>query len=306
MKLKMREIILVVLVVLLSGVRAEGAPDQDPKAKSVTASQTQSEETLFNTLNETLEENRKIRLGIKELQQALQKKTIESEDLKKELRNLEGLALERNRELLTQTKDLEKKLAETDRARADFEKEREDFLDKKEKLEALTRKTEEENARLKKLLANSVLDEEREAILKAAQENGQVAKRAEERLAKLNYDNQKFRNELVAAHYEMGANLFQLKRYQEAHAAYEKVVELDSTHAWAYHNLAVLDDYYLDDPGAAYSNYQKYLNYKPLDEEAGAVRRRVLDMNMLQKVAPQSPLKADFERIQQEGKNAKV
>ncbi len=41
-----------------------------------------SEEALFNTLNETLEENRKIRVSMKEIQQALQKKTIESEDLK--------------------------------------------------------------------------------------------------------------------------------------------------------------------------------------------------------------------------------
>ena len=85
-----------------------------------------NEETLFNTLNETLEENRKIRIGMKEMQSALQKKTIETEDLKSELRKLENLALERNRELGQKVKDLDTQMKTTTENSAKFELEKDE------------------------------------------------------------------------------------------------------------------------------------------------------------------------------------
>lgn len=265
-----------------------------------------SEEALFNTLNETLEENRKIRVSMKEIQQALQKKTIESEDLKSELRKLEALALERNRELGSKVKELDQEIQASKEAAAAFEAEKTEFRAEKKKILEEARQSQTENSRLRKMLANSVMEEEKETIVAMARENGAVAEKAQGRVTQLNNENQAFRSDLAAAYYEMGNLYFKVKSYPEAVAAYQKVIQYDPANSWAYHNLAVIQDYYLNDRNAAYENYQLYLNYKPMDEQASEVRRRVLDLNLLQKVSPKNPLEKDFDKLHHESRNAKL
>lgn len=263
-------------------------------------------ESLFATLNETLEENRKIRTSLKEVQQTLQGKIVENQDLKKEMGKLESLALERNRELTGETKDLKQQIKDSEAAMQKFETEKRLFYKEKERIEKESIQIKDENEKLRKTLATSVLEEEKEAILKAVKENGMAAQKAEARIAQVNIENQIQKNELIAAQYQMGNVLFQMKRYPEAVAAYKKVIERDPTNAWAYHNMAVIEDYYLNDSKSAYIHYQRYLDYKALDEEAGEVRRRVLDLNFLSKLAPETPLKNDFEKFHQETRNAKI
>lgn len=282
---------------------------QEPPARSETMQppvKGGSEEALFNTLNETLEENRKIRLSMKEIQQALQKKTIESEDLKSELRKLEALALERNRELGSKVKELDQEIQASKEAAAAFEAEKAEFRADKKKILEETRQSQTENSRLRKMLANSVMEEEKETIVAMARENGAVAEKAQSRVTQLNNENQSFRADLAASYYEMGNLYFKVKSYPEAVAAYQKVIQYDPANSWAYHNLAVIQDYYLNDRNAAYENYQLYLNYKPMDEQASEVRRRVLDLNLLQKVSPKNPLEKDFDKLHNESRNPKL
>ncbi len=297
---------------IILGVTASASAQTSQEAKEVSAEAMKqlpkggSEEALFNTLNETLEENRKIRATMKEVQQALQKKTIENEDLKTELRKLEALALERNRELGLKVADLDKQIQASKDAAAAFDAEKAEFRTEKKKILEETRQSQTENSRLRKMLANSVLEEEKETIVQMARENGAVAERAQSRVTQLNTENQTFRANLAAAYYEMGNLYFKIKSYPEAVAAYKKVLEYDPANSWAYHNLAVIEDYYLNDRNAAYEHYQLYLNYKPVEEEAAEVRRRVLDLNLLQKVNPGTPLEKDFDKLHHESRNAKL
>ncbi|HRK62115.1 MAG TPA: tetratricopeptide repeat protein [Candidatus Omnitrophota bacterium] len=267
--------------------------------------QNASEETLFYTLNETLEENRKIRVSLKEMQQAYEKRTIENEELKAELKKLEGLALERNRELLNQTKALEMKLKETEASAVTAAQDHKQFNEEKEKILAEINQAQAENEKLRTLLANSILEEEKEALMRAAQQNGVAAQKAHDQLTRLNQENQAYKNNVSEAYYEMGNVLFQIRKYPEAAANYRKVIEHDPAHAWAYYNLAVLEDYYLNNAKSAYEHYQLYLNYKPVEEEAGEVRRRILDLNLIQKMTPTSPLKSDFDSYHKETNNPK-
>lgn len=263
----------------------------------------EGEETLFNTLNETLEENRKIRIGMKELQQALQKKTIESEDLKSELRKLESLALERNRELGDKVKDLDSQIQATKEAEAKFQTEKEEFLADRKKIKEESHAMQLENSKIRKMLANAVLQDEEDEILAVARENSESAKKAQARVIALNTENQSLKNEIANAYYQVGNTLFQIKRYNEAAEAYKKVISADPANAWAYHNLAVIEDYYLNQPNEAYEHYQLYLTYKPAAEEAAEIRRRLLDLNMLDKVSPATPLSRDFDRLHQGSRN---
>lgn len=264
------------------------------------------EETLFNTLNETLEENRKIHLAMKEMQQALQKKTIESEDLKSELRKLEALALERNRDLGQKVKDLDIQIKASSETEAKFMLEKDEFSKEKKRIKEESRAAQNENSKLRKMLSNSILEEEEESVLQVARHNDEVARMAQERMIQINTENQAVKNEVANAYFHMGNTLFQVRRYVEADEAYRKVIAYDPSNAWAYHNLAVIEDYYLNDPKSAYEHYQLYLNYKPAGEEAQAVRRRILDLNMLDKVSPITPLKKDFDAFHNESRNAKL
>lgn len=288
--------------------KAAAAPQQQIAPATTSQSkvaQNASEETLFYTLNETLEENRKIRVSLKEIQQAYEKKTIENEELKTELKKLEGLALERNRELLNQTRALEMKLKETETSAVSVAQEHKQFNEEKEKVLAEINDAQAENERLRQLLSTSILEEEKEALMRAAQQNGVAAQKAHEQLTHLSKENQAYRHSVSEAYYEMGNVLFQIRKYTEAAANYRKVIEQDPSHAWAYYNLAVLEDYYLNDAKSAYENYQLYLNYKPMEEEAQEVRRRILDLNLLQKMTPTSPLKSDFDSYHKETNNPK-
>ncbi len=277
----------------------------EPTAVKRDAAKGDNEETLFNTLNETLEENRKIRVAMKELQQALQKKTIEAEDLKSELRKLEALALERNHELGQKVKDLDDQIKASADKSAKFEIEKDEFMKEKKAIKEESHAKELENIKLRKMLGNSVLRDEQEELLKTARENSEMAKQSQEQIIKLNTENQTFKNELATAYYQSGDILFQVKRYGEAVEAYQKVISYDPANSWAYHNLAVIEDYYLNQPQLAYQHYQLYLNYKPADEAAQDVRRRILDLNLLDKVAPTTPLKRDFDKMHRESTNAK-
>lgn len=293
-------------------MKKESKPEPQKKEAALPASEqretpkTENVETLFSTLNETLEENRKIKTGLKELQQSFQKKTIENEELKKELKKLEGLALERNRELSDRAKELEGKLKGSETSAQEFLKEKERFDQEKNQVRQESAIIQEENKKLKQTLASSVLEEEKASIIKIAKENGDAARKAGTSMVHLNAENQKMKNNLAAVQYEMGNVYFLLKRYSDSVKAYSRVLEYDPANAWAYHNMAVIEDYYLGDSQAAYAHYQQYLNYKPLDEEAQEIRRRVLDLNLLQKVSPDNPLKSDFDQVHKETRNPAI
>ncbi len=296
---------------LILGGAAGAATDQKvpqvtPAETRKEASKGENEETLFNTLNEALEENRKVRLAMKEMQLALQKKTIETEDLKSELRKLESLALERNRELGQKVKDLDSQIKTTNETASKFELEKDEFTREKKRIKEESRSSQLENSKLRKMLANAVLQDEEDAILTTARENSEVARKAQERVIQLNTENQTFKNDIATVYYQMGNILFQVKRYPEAAEAYKKVIGYDQANSWAYHNLAVIEDFYLNDSSAAYEHYQLYLNYKPAGEDAQEVRRRVLDLNMLNKISPVTPLKGDFDKFHQESSRAKL
>lgn len=309
MKMKIIPFLILIAFAFQPGFAAETRTEPLPAAEPVMKKDTgkgDNEETLFNTLNDALEENRKARISLKELQVALQKKTIEAEDLKSELRKLEGLALERNRELGQKVKALDDQIKTTNQTSAKFELEKDEFTAEKKRIKDESRAMQLENSKLRKMLAGSILQSEEDAILATAHENSEVARKAQERVIQLNTENQNFKNELSTAYYQMGNILFQTKRYTEAAEAYQKVIKNDPSNSWAYHNLAIVEDYYLNNQHSAYEHYQLYLNYKPADEEAQEVRRRILDLNLLQKVAPSTPLKKDFEKFHQETQSPKL
>lgn len=259
-------------------------------------------QALLTTLNETLEENRKIRETLKGLQQSVEEKTIENKRLNGQIQDLEALSIQGNKQLTDKVVQLQTKLKETSDAVKSSESDKKSFENEKQKILDEIEHLRDENKKIKELLKTSVLQEEKDRLMKLISHNEDATMRAVQKLAEQNSENQQMKQELDSAYYNLGNTLFKLRDYQGAVAQYEKAIEWNPTNAWAHHNIAVIYDYYLFKEDLAVLHYQKYLDYKPAKEEAHEIRRRILDLSMLKKVAPTNPLEMDFKAFHKQDK----
>jgi len=247
---------------------------------------------ILGVLNETLEENRGLRENIDTVKSALERMTIENNVLRTRVRNLE------------KTIDAKDALSEKDQEAAEsqqkayeeLENEKEKLLEVVMKREDELKKESEENEKITALLSRAILEDERDEYQNLIQTAQKQANDAVIRLAGTKRENEQIKIELIHMHYRLGNVMFESKNYDGAIKQYKKTLEWDSSHSWAHHNLAIIYDFYLDDHPLAIYHYERYLVLKPIDEEAQAIRERVLELELLKKVVPSQPLKLDFSK----------
>ncbi len=269
----------------------KGAPPPPPSAQNAEA----GVQTLLSTLNETLEENRKIRESLKTLQQSLEEKTVENSRLTGQIQKLETVSIQGSKQLTEKVEQLQSELnksAETiqksEAEKQAFDKGKQQILDEMEQLQ-------KENKKIGELLKSSLLKEEKEELLKLIQHNEKAALGAVNRVAEVNAVNEKIRQELDEAYFKLGNSLFEMRNFEGAAAEYKRALQWNPANAWAHHNLGIVYDYYLNQTDLALIQYQKYIDYEAAPEKAGEIRRRILDINLLKKVTPDTPLKNDFD-----------
>ena len=81
-----------------SGKSALQASAAEKKGGVAVMPEGQNVEKLLYTLNETLQENRKIRQSMRDLQEAFEKVTLEKSDVAEQMRKVEKMAIQRNKE----------------------------------------------------------------------------------------------------------------------------------------------------------------------------------------------------------------
>lgn len=276
------------------------APEQQvpPPAAEDAKSPQENVEVILSTLNETLEENRKIRENMKAMQTALDQSTTEKDSLKKQIKDFETLALQKTSDLKSDTVDLQKKLDQATSDKEKFEMEKKTFDARKEAIRKTYKKAINQNRKLKAEMEKAILPEERDRLVGDLKRNRESIERAAKTLSELTFDNEKMKDVLESAYYQLGNLNFQLHNYEAAKIYYEKVLEWDPANAWTHHNLAVTYDYYLNNRAQALAHYQKFLDSKPEDAKASEIKQRMLDLNFRNAVSPHSdPLKADFDRF---------
>lgn len=255
-------------------------------------------EKLLYTLNETLQENRRIRQSLRDLQEAFEKTTLEKSDIAEQMKKVERMAIQRNKETGHRIDELSVQLEsskqEMEKIQADNKASVEQKLEAEKKLEAIGI----ENAKMRELLKNSVLTPERDQIVERIKENETAVQNAVAQISSLDGENIALKEQLIQSYFELGNIFYDLGRFQDAEAQYLHVLEWDPYHAWAHHNLAVIYDFHLHKLPNATAHYQQYLNLKLPSEEAEETRMRLWDLQQLSKVTPSQPLKQDFDRYQ--------
>ncbi len=287
------------------GLYAESKPSaESEKSKSQPAASAPNSEAgvqmLLSTLNETLEENRKIRESLKTLQQSLEEKTIINSRLTDQIQKLETLSIQGNKQLTEQVGQLRGELDKSAEAVQKSEAEKQAFDKGKQQILDEMDQLRKENHKIEELLKTALLQEEREELLKLIQHNENATLRSVKRVAEVNAVNEKLRQELDAAYFELGNSLFEMRNFEGAAAEYKKALQWNPANAWAHHNLGVVYDYYLNRTEWAMIEYQKYLDYESAPEKVHEIRRRILDLHLLQKVTPVTPLKNDFDEFRKE------
>ena len=258
----------------------------------------QNTEKLLYTLNETLQENRRIRQSMRDLQSAFEKVTLEKSDIVDQMKKVEQLAIQRNQEIGRKSEDLG---AQLDNSKKEIEKLQvenkasvENKLELEQKLEAIST----ENTKMQGLLKSAILTPERDQILQRMKDNDKSVQEAVAQASSLDGENITLKEQLVQSYFELGNMLYDLGRYEDAAVQYLNVLEWDPNYAWAHHNLAVIYDFRLHKIPEAAAHYRKYLHLKSPNEEAEEARMRLWDLTQLSKVTPPWPLKEDFEKYQ--------
>ena len=268
--------------------------------KNITAASSngQNVEKLLYTLNETLQENRKIRQSMRDLQEAFEKTTFEKSDLVNQIQKVEKLAIQRSRETGQRIDELSTQLEsskkEMEKLQAGNDASVKQKLEVEKKLEVINA----ENARMQELLKSSILTPERDQIVERMKKNEEAVRDAVGQVSSMDGENVALKERLIQSYFDLGNMFYDLGRYEDAAVQYLHVLEWDPYHAWSHHNLAVIYDYHFHKNSQAMEHYTKYLQVKLPSEEAEEVRMRLWDLTQLSKVTPVQPLKQDFDKYQ--------
>ncbi len=106
-----------------------------------------------------------------------------------------------------------------------------------------------------------------------------VERKANEILSKggdLDPEDEKFKEELARAHYNMGNVYFERGEYQRSVVEYYQAVDLMPYDADAHYNLAFVSSEYLGDQETALKHYQWYLYLKPKADDRKLVEEKIV------------------------------
>lgn len=265
-------------------------------AAEIPSQENQNVEKLMSTMNETLEENRRIRQSMRELQAAFEKVTLEKSDLLQEMSRTQRLAQLKAQEAGARADDLSSELEKAKKEIGQLQRENQETVTKKKDVETQLKELDQKKNVLQETLKGAILEKERDEIQERIRQNDAVVEKTLSGVSDMNRENETLRLQLIESYFDLGNLFYDIGRYEEAIAQYGRVLEWNPNHAWAHHNLAVIYDYHFKQIPKAIQHYQAYLHLKLASEEAKEVRIRVWDLEHLSDLRPDPPLNRDFQK----------
>ena len=232
-------------LVLLAAARAEKKPAEEPmpppveeSAEMADASVPLSEkriqadeitdgkdiEKLLYTLNETLEENRKIRQSMRDLQQAFEKVTLEKSDLMGQVQKVQQLAIQRNRDTSLQVEDLNAQLNSSKKEMEKLQNQNKTSVEQKLETEKKLEAVNAENKKMQELLKLAVLAPERDLIVEQMNQNDAAVNEAVAQISSLDSENAALREPVIQSYFDLGNMYYDLGRYEDAAVQYLNVL----------------------------------------------------------------------------------
>jgi tetratricopeptide (TPR) repeat protein len=250
-------------------------------------------ETVLNTLNDTLEENRKLKKQLTDTQEEIKKVGAESNAMRGQLR-----VFEKDRERKTGKQEEEvSKLAEQ------LKQSQSEVGALNGKLKAIEEKLEEtakekaalagETEKMQAMLKGSVMQEESEELRKLLSEVQKSSNDLLKKTMETDRDKERLRQEASTLNFQMGNVAFRNRDFETALVYYQKTLQLNPADSNAHHNLGIIFDYYIPDPDRAIHHYRCFLNLAPVDDAANQIRERVLELRLRKSIIPAEPLQGD-------------
>lgn len=109
----------------------------------------------------------------------------------------------------------------------------------------------------------------------------------------LDPEDEKYRDELAKAHYNMGNIFFERGEYQRAVVEYYQAVDLTPYDPDVHYNLAFVSSEYLGDQETALKHYQWYLYLKPDAADSKLVKEKILAAKFTLRTTLDSPIDKD-------------
>ena len=110
-----------------------------------------------------------------------------------------------------------------------------------------------------------------------------------------NKDRSSLVGETAKLHYNLGNYYFRNREYASAAAEYQKVLVYRPGDADANFNLALVSDDYLEDRASAILHYRHYMELRPHAIDHTKIRRRILDLELRDKVMDEPAKKEEHE-----------
>lgn len=201
------------------------------------------------------------------------------EELEK-VRNEKEYEARRVEEMRQEREQFVKEIRRVENLNAKYTKEIEDFrtqmVEQQKSFEERMKKLESEQTEAKQL--KTIKSSEVSAV-KPALSPREVEKQANDILQKggdLDPEDEKFKEELARAHYNMGNVYFERGEYQRSVVEYYQAVDLMPYDADAHYNLAYVSGDYIGDHETALKHYQWYLYLKPNAEDKKFIDEKIV------------------------------
>jgi len=261
-----------------------------PKA----VSEDQDVEVLVNTLNEVLEENRKMRKTLTDHEGNVEKLKEENGVLRGQVQRLKRTETKGGQEDQEKLKLSQEELEKLKRHAEELVSENEKLVQLKADYEKKVPDLEDKARKLEGILDKAILEGEREEYLHLIQSAQEMTNRTFVELAASKEYMQTLEHEMTDAYFNLGNLFYDMRDFDKAIVSYKKVLDIHPTHAWIHHNLAVIYDYYVHDDLQALYHYRQYLQLKPIEEEAAQIRERILEMELKKNMLPDEPIRQDY------------
>lgn len=256
-------------------------------------------ERMVSTLNEALEENKRLRDEARGYKVAVEDTKTQNNLLMSQIRLLQAQAEEAKRENEKQIAEIRKQIDEAQKEKAKAEEEKRIIEEARAEAERKKEKSEAKNLELKNLLDRSALKGEEAPYRALLKDAARSQKKFVNDFSQMTRENIKLKKELSEKYYSLGNFLFESAQYKRAVREYEKAIRNNPRDSWAHHNLGVIFDFYLNKPKRAVYHYRKYLNLKPIEEEGRGIRERILELELGKVMVPKAPLLSEFNHYQE-------
>jgi tetratricopeptide (TPR) repeat protein len=225
-----------------------------------------------------LKENEAVKKEILEKDDVISRNAGQNRVLTGRIKDLEGRI-----QFLTRGMEATEKLLEEEKKK--HMKTAEDL--EKKVLEALGKAEETENRYNKQEYVvkyrevKKQLDDARKALNDMAKKKSDELVAAEKSIVDLSRKNEQLKTDIGKAHFNLGTLFFKTGNHEKSAYEYEQAIKVMPNDPETCYNLAILYDYYLDDPQKAKGYYQKYLRVEVDPRRKKQLKERVAENKLL-------------------------